>query len=38
MGEHGLIVKGNMDLKTIQEISNDSDIESISGSASGASY
>lgn len=38
MGEHGLIVKGNMDLKTIQEISNDSDIESISGSASCASY
>ena len=38
MGEHGLLAKGNMDLKTIQEISNDSDIEKITGSASCASY
>lgn len=38
MGENGLVVKGNMDLKTIQEISSDSDIEKITGSASCACY
>ena len=38
MGEHGLIAKGNMDLKKIKEISNDSSIEKITGSASCASY
>jgi len=38
VGENGLIVKGNMDLKAIQEISCDSDIEKITGSASCACY
>jgi hypothetical protein len=37
-GETSLLVQGNMSLKTIEEISNDPEIESITGFASIASY
>lgn len=37
-GKTGLLAQGNISLKTIVAISNDPDIEEISGSASIASY
>ena len=38
MGGHAVVVRGNLSLKEIQEISFDPDVEKITGSATCASY